>query len=180
MSKLKQGFLIVLSCLVITLIAFFPAEPSFAVNDCIGKDCIQNELIAQEVLPAKQPFDEFLTQETPPVKRLSVPNGCPGRDCIHHELRTQAVCRLQGSDKSPLQPTGRTPGWYKGLNTEIDNKILGGNIVAYKIRWFNGSWSHWYVTGVNDIDHKFNTNSNDMRRLWSYFTDHQHQYILCK
>lgn len=138
MTKLKRSFLIVLSCLLVTAITMFSAEPSFAAN------------------------------------------GCNGGDCIHHELGTQAVCTLQGSDESPLSPTGKSPGWYKGLNTEIDNKILGGDVIAYKIRWFNGSWSGWYVTGVNDIDYKFNTDTNDMRRIWSYFSDHQHQYILCK
>ncbi|WP_424102049.1 hypothetical protein [Moorena producens] len=115
-----------------------------------------------------------------PAQPAFAANGCSTSDCIQHELRTQAACTLQGSDQSGLPPTGKTPGWYKGLNTEIDHQILGGDVVAYKIRWFNGSWSGWYVTGVNDIDWKFNTSPNDMRRVWSYFTDHQHQYILCK
>ncbi|NEQ07065.1 MAG: hypothetical protein F6K10_08500 [Moorea sp. SIO2B7] len=138
MSKLKQSFLIGLNYLVLTAITMLPGEPSFAANNCRG------------------------------------------RDCIHHELGTQAVCKLVGSDQSPLLPIGRDIGWAQGLNTEIDNKLLGGDVVAYKIRWFNGSWSGWYVTGVNDIDVKFNTPTNDMRRMWSYFTDHQHQYIICK
>ncbi|NEO77783.1 hypothetical protein [Moorena sp. SIO4G3] len=115
-----------------------------------------------------------------PAQPSFAANGCSRRDCIQHELRTQATCTLQGYDQSGLPPTGKTPGWYKGLNTEIDHQILGGDVVAYKIRWFNGSWSGWYVTGVNDIDWKFNTGTNDMRRVWGYFSDHQHQYILCK
>ena len=62
----------------------------------------------------------------------------------------------------------------------MDNKILQGDVVAYKIQWFGGSWSGWYVTGVNDIDWKYNTIENDMRRMWSYFNDHNHQYIICR
>lgn len=109
-----------------------------------------------------------------PTQASFAANNCNGPDCIKHELRTQAKCTLQTS-----KPT-RNRRWHEGLNTEIDNTLLKGDVVAYKIRWFNGSWSGWYVTGVNDIDWKYNTNTNDMRRVWSYFTDHEHQYIICK
>lgn len=106
-------------------------------------------------------------------------NNCGGgADCIKHDLKTQASCTLKGSDNKPL-PATRDRRWVKGLNTEMDNKILQGDVVAYKIQWFNGSWSGWYVTGVNDIDWKFNRRTNDMRRMWSYFNDHNHQYIIC-
>ena len=109
----------------------------------------------------------------------SAANNCNHPHCIKHELRTQAKCTLKGSDNKPLGPTGERR-WVKGLNTEMDNKILQGDVVAYKIQWFNGRWSGWYVTGVNDIDVKYNPSSNDMRRMWSYFSDHKHQYIICK
>ncbi|GEM_PF-7007500 len=100
---------------------------------------------------------------------------CGGRpDCIKHDLKTQASCELKQSRAA------RDRRWTKGLNTEMDNKILQGDVVAYKIQWFNGSWSGWYVTGVNDIDWKYNTIENDMRRMWSYFNDHNHQYIICR
>ncbi|MEO1429836.1 MAG: hypothetical protein AAFV71_12375 [Cyanobacteria bacterium J06633_8] len=107
---------------------------------------------------------------------ISICGGSP--DCIKHDLKTQATCTLKGSDNKPLAAT-RDRRWVKGLNTEMDNKILQGDVVAYKIQWFNGSWSGWYVTGVNDIDWKFNRSTNDMRRMWSYFSDHKHQYIIC-
>ena len=79
--------------------------------------------------------------------------------------------------------------WPAGLNLNVDQIVLHGDIVAFKIRWFSGAWSGWYVPGVNDIDGKFNTASrrcsipyraNTMRRTWSYFYDHTHTYILCR
>lgn len=105
-------------------------------------------------------------------------NGCNGNDCVQYNLRTQATCTQVGTESSPNHPVGVAPGWYKGLNTELDNTILKGNIIAYKIKWSSG-WSGWYVTGVNDIDWKFNSDRT-MRRVWSYFTDHYHLYIICK
>jgi hypothetical protein len=112
----------------------------------------------------------------------SNPNGCSdgAGDCVKYDLRTQAVCTQVGTESSPNSATGTSAGWYLGLNTEQDNKVLGGDVVAYKIRWSSGSWTNWYVTGVNDIDIKYNPSNNTMRRMWSYFTDHQHMYIICK
>jgi len=76
----------------------------------------------------------------------------------------------------------RNTKWYmSGLNTSTDNLILGGDIVAYRIKWFNGKWSAWYVPGVNDIDPKLNTTKDNTlapRRMWSYFSDHTHEYII--
>lgn len=117
-------------------------------------------------------------------------NGCSGSDCVHHEiLQTQATCSQVGTESSPKQPVSSALGWGLGLNTEIDQNILQGNVIAYKVRWHtpsansnmpNGNWSGWYVTGVNDLDIKFNTANNTMRRMWSYFGDHPHLYIICK
>ena len=116
----------------------------------------------------------------PSIAKSQTLNNCGNRpDCIKHDLKTQATCRLEGSDNQPLRRTGERR-WVQGLNTEMDNKILQGDVVAYKIQWFNGSWSGWYVTGVNDIDWKYNRSTNDMRRMWSYFSDHNHQYIICR
>lgn len=54
---------------------------------------------------------------------------------------------------------------------------LDGEIVAYKIQWFNGAWSDWFVKGINDIDWKLNELWNGIRRVWAYFKDHVHSYI---
>lgn len=79
-------------------------------------------------------------------------------------------------------------GWKASLDTRVDNIILSGKIITYQIMWQNGTWTDWYVPGINDIDWLFNENdedcdipivANSMRRVWSYFYDHTHRYILC-
>ena len=79
--------------------------------------------------------------------------------------------------------------WVAGLNALADQVIESGRIIGYQIRWSNGNWSHWYIPGVNDLDHKYNPSpktcafsyrANTMRRMWSYFTDHTHKFIICK
>jgi len=47
-------------------------------------------------------------------------------------------------------------------------------IVMYRIQWFSGGWSPWYVPGLNDVDWKL----NGSRRVWCYFEDHNHEYIV--
>jgi hypothetical protein len=95
-------------------------------------------------------------------------------DRISHEISTQDICVEIASQAQ------RDSRWHQGLSLQIDQKILGGRVIAYQIRWFNGNWSEWFVPGVNDIDHKYNPDNNTMRRMWSYFHDHEHRYILCK
>ncbi|XP_041379003.1 uncharacterized protein LOC121391427 [Gigantopelta aegis] len=94
----------------------------------------------------------------------------------------------QGTCKEVTERPTRDCRWAAGLYPFVDHLVKGGRIVAYQIRWFNGHWSHWYVPGVNDVDGKFNLYSRScsipykaktMRRMWSYFYDHTHKYILC-
>jgi hypothetical protein len=87
-------------------------------------------------------------------------------------------CTQVGTESQPNPPVGTGPGWYLGLDTNIDQRILGGKIQAYKIQWFNGIWSPWYTPGVNDLDWKINYDGTQ-RRVWSYFTDHNHIYKIC-
>jgi len=68
--------------------------------------------------------------------------------------------------------------WKAGLSTEVDQEILGGDVVAYQIQWGSGSWSTWYVTGVNDISNYANEDGS-LRRRWALFYDHTHMYIIC-
>jgi len=58
------------------------------------------------------------------------------------------------------------------LNTATHPEIL-----SYRIQWFSGSWSPWYVPGVDDVDWKTNADGSS-RRIWSYFADHVHQVCL--
>lgn len=95
-------------------------------------------------------------------------------DYISHEISSQDSCL------EIVSLPQRDHRWYQGLSLQIDQEIIGGKIIAYQIRWFNGNWSTWFVPGINDIDQKYNPANNTMRRMWSYFYDHEHRYILCK
>ena len=108
------------------------------------------------------------------TKPSTAKSDCPTGDCIEHNISTQDIC------EESIAPPQRDSRWHQDLSLQTDQLILDGDIVAYQIRWFNGNWSKWYVPGVNDIDHKYNLNNNTMRRMWSYFYDHEHKYIICK
>ncbi|MDQ1281729.1 MAG: hypothetical protein QG630_80 [Patescibacteria group bacterium] len=70
--------------------------------------------------------------------------------------------------------SGGTPIFSK-LGMDISSRP---EILKYRIQWFNGSWSPWYVPGVNDQDWK-NNYDGTTRRIWSYFDDHVHEYEKC-
>lgn len=105
-------------------------------------------------------------------------------DSMIYNIKTQ-----QGCFEITNKPPTRDCRWHAGLSRYVDDKILGGTIIAYKIKWFNGRWSGWYVPGINDMDWKFNRFSNTrcsfpvhhntVRLVWSYFYDHVHSYIIC-
>lgn len=46
--------------------------------------------------------------------------------------------------------------WGSSLDPRLDEYLEKGRIIAYKLRWFGGSWSGWFVPGQNDVDIKFN------------------------
>lgn len=100
--------------------------------------------------------------------------ACNAPECIIYDIATQDACTEVTASAS------FDNRWVAGLSLEVDQTVKGGNIVAYQIQWFNGTWSGWYVPGVNDIDIKFNTLNKTMRRFWSYFYDHNHKYVICK
>ena len=99
---------------------------------------------------------------------------------------TQQKCSQKGSDSAPLAPIYNSEWVKQSLNRNIDRKILGVDVHAYKIKWFKGNWSDWYVTGVNDLypfaeDTNGYPNGQILGRLaWIYFTDHEFQYIYCE
>lgn len=106
-----------------------------------------------------------------------------GHDKIIYDISTQPKCI------EVMKPRTLKCQWKIGLYNNMDYLMLTGKIAAYKIMWFNGAWSGWFVPGINDLDGKFNINpvtcgefpqkGNTMRRMWSYFYDHTHKYILC-
>lgn len=100
-------------------------------------------------------------------------NGCSGSDCVVYDLATQDSCT------EVTEYASYDIRWGRGLSLDVDRAIKGGRIVAYKIQWFSGGWSSWYVPGVNDIDSKYNSGPNTLRRMWGYFYDHNHSYVIC-
>jgi hypothetical protein len=71
----------------------------------------------------------------------------------------------------------------------MDEIVLKGRIAAYKLRWFSGSWSGWFVPGMNDRDSKFNLYIKScsmpypkygLRKAWAYFYDHYHLIVICR
>ncbi len=88
------------------------------------------------------------------------------------------------------QPPTRDKYWEK-LGLDISKH---SDIIKYRIKWFSGGWSEWFTTGVDDIDWKDNCGDKYYlggrnwdssrpdecsRRVWSYFTDHVHEYYQC-
>lgn len=111
---------------------------------------------------------------------------CTGSDCVScYNIETQSCC-----EQITRGPVGGSTLMFKaGLHRYVDALNLQGTIIAYRLRWFNGGWSGWFVPGVNDIDIKYNiygftappltSPPGSMRRWWSYFTDHTHSFIIC-
>jgi hypothetical protein len=79
-----------------------------------------------------------------------------------------------------------------GFNARVDEKVYGGRIIAYRVQWPSGAWSDWFVPGMNDLDCQYNTAAfapymcpmpylaNSLRKMWAYFTDHNHTIIICR
>lgn len=100
-------------------------------------------------------------------------NDCTSSDCIIYDLSTQDSC-TEVTERASFEAR-----WGQGLSLDVAQAIKGGHIVAYKLQWFSGGWSGWYVPGVNDIDVKYNVATAKLRRMWSYFADHNHSYVIC-
>eukprot|EP01040_Poterioochromonas_malhamensis_P012551 gene12551-13739_t len=99
---------------------------------------------------------------------------CDSDECILYDLSSQSSCVYESHDPTYIST------WYAGLDSNIDTQLAGGKIAAYRILWSGGFWSTWFVPGVNDLDWKFNTDTMFPRRVWSYFYDHTHEYIICR
>jgi hypothetical protein len=114
----------------------------------------------------------------------SVSANCSGVDCLGSlgtpplDITTQASCTQMGTESNPAAPANDSR-WVQGLSTEVDYTVTGCDVVAHKIQWSQGTWSDWYMVGVNDLDMKYNTSDGTLRRMWAYFTDHNHLYIKC-
>jgi hypothetical protein len=74
--------------------------------------------------------------------------------------------------------TGDDRWWQAGLALDADARLLGTKIRRYRLQWFSGQWSGWFVPGQNDVDTKVNADGS-VRRMWSYFDDHTFEYEVC-
>ena len=85
----------------------------------------------------------------------------------------QTICyeMVNSPDNNPL--------WTRsGLDMNVDFVIKCGDIVAYKLLWSStGEWSDWFVTGLNDLSPP---GPNNRTRMWSWFSDYYHIFIICK
>jgi HEAT repeats len=71
--------------------------------------------------------------------------------------------------KRAAMPPANTQHWLElGLDTSKHPEV-----VMYKIRWFGGTWSQWYVPGFNDRERD---KGRDIR-MWSCFNDHEYEVI---
>lgn len=71
-------------------------------------------------------------------------------------------------------PPQHNTQWVNSLDLDLDIRILNQKIIAYQIQWFSGSWSGWYVPGINDLYQKA---GEPLRRVWATFNDHNYRYI---
>ena len=126
----------------------------------------------------------FLTLSVSSVSAQNSGSNCTESDCLGSlgepplDITTQTSCVQEGTEDAPIAATSDVR-WKQGLSTEVDHTVTGCNIVAHKVQWSNGSWTDWYVVGVNDIDLKYNPSNGTLRRMWAYFYDHNHLYIKC-
>jgi hypothetical protein len=64
----------------------------------------------------------------------------------------------------------RDKHWFnQGLDTSKHPELL-----MYRIRWFSGGWSGWFVPGFNDRE----TGKGRNVRHWGCFSDHEHEIIV--
>ncbi len=88
----------------------------------------------------------------------------PSDDSLNHGSQCTSVIAKPTMDK-----------YWENLHLDVS---AHPEIIKYRIRWWSGEWSQWYTTGVDDLDAKVNTDGT-ARRMWSYFTDHVHEYVKC-
>ncbi|MFA6273658.1 MAG: Ser-Thr-rich GPI-anchored membrane family protein, partial [Candidatus Paceibacterota bacterium] len=89
----------------------------------------------------------------------------------------ESVCEEKTITESALRGASSIGYWWK-LGTNIPAGSEASKVLRYRIQWFSGNWSPWYVPGESDIDSVKMPDGTD-RRIWSYFDDHNHQYVKC-
>lgn len=92
----------------------------------------------------------------------------------HQKLLEQYVAVLDKLKVTEHKKMKRRNGnyWIKlGLDTSKHPEI-----VMYRIRWFRGGWSGWYVPGFNDR----HSDKKRAIRYWACFSDHEHEVVIVR
>jgi len=99
------------------------------------------------------------------------------------QAQTHRVVWMEKKEKECAQvnkPASKDPRWETlGLDTHSDQKILGHQIVGYRIHFEGKKWSGWYFPLQNDLIPE-GKEAKQPQRMWSHFSKHPHTYIHCK
>jgi hypothetical protein len=110
---------------------------------------------------------------------------CGSSDCVKPYVWSQTAANCTEEIKTATYDCR----WPSGVRGRMDEIVYSGRIAAYQIQWSSGSWSGWFVPGMNDRDSKFNPSAlscslpypvNGMRLAWAYFYDHKHKIVICR
>jgi hypothetical protein len=89
----------------------------------------------------------------------------------YHKLLDDYALALEKAKDIKREKKGQqnTEYWLKlGLDTSKHPEVL-----MYRIRWFSGSWSAWYVPGFNDRE----VGKGRDIRMWGCFNDHEYEVV---
>lgn len=121
--------------------------------------------IADQLIGA-EPEPELAKELKSAIDRVL--SGEKGSVPISNEL----IAKLENSEA--FQIVRRRPLFNQDPNSHwrtIQNSEAHQEILLYRIQWFNGNWSGWLLSGVNDINKQLN------RQHWNCFYDHKHEFI---
>lgn len=151
---IKKGYIIAVLCLMFGGFLFFP---SFARAQTVTTAQLQAliQVLVQQVQVLQSQLNIFIQQQS--GQKTPTCNG--------------ATVNIV---EPPLNNWGENGSFEKlGLDTSTHPEIL-----RYRIQWFDGNWSNWYIPGFGDQDWKNNPDGTP-RRVWAYFDDHTHEYVKC-
>jgi hypothetical protein len=103
---------------------------------------------------------------------LPLPSGVGGSTPERQELPELAQQARVFSVR--LRPRNDQEWVEACLNLSLDQRKFNCRIVAYRIQWFSGAWSGWFVPGVNDL---YKKPGEPLRRFWACFNDHTFEII---
>lgn len=81
---------------------------------------------------------------------------------------SEILDKVKGVTKKANQPANTQYWLEQGMDTSKNPEVL-----AYRIKWFSGQWSGWYIPGSND---KLGNDERNIR-CWACFNDHEFEVI---